>query len=386
MPLAVWVLLGYTDILSFMYQHPKPMYFRAWEYVINEGKDSFYVPFKPHAYYRGAMTGDMLNYVQFTPKPNEIRKQEFSVDEYGFRNPTGMLQKPIFAVMTGTSFVGGAQETQSNLITEMLNNQYKIPTYNYATLPLQFLWEDRRFITNKPRYIFVVGNESEIMQDGWIEALRDTSDLRNIPSYDSYGQWSKINNSPKRTYSYLAQETKRYSLVRYVLKTTKLYFLNSILPRSIIFAISSAENIQYDANRDILFSDKAVFDPSLNVVNKLRIKQTIKTLSAARDILAKRDIKLLVIPVPSKSHMHSKDFMYLPNDQQALLELENEMTKNQIEFVDIYYPMKSFLKKYPNELLYYPDDGHWNTNTNRIIAKEVYEKITKDFSITSSSK
>jgi len=106
-PLLIWVLLGYTDVISYFFQHPKPMFFRGWEYVVNEGKDSLYVPFKPRAYYSGKMTGDQLNYLQFLPKPSDIRTQQFHVDEYGFRNPIGMLKKPLFAVMTGTSFVGG---------------------------------------------------------------------------------------------------------------------------------------------------------------------------------------------------------------------------------------------------------------------------------------
>jgi len=257
----------------------------------------------------------------------------------------------------------------------MLSNKYKIPTYNYATLPLQFLWEDTRFVTNKPQYVIIVGNESEIMQNGWIEVLKDTPIRRTIIPYESYNQWEQINNKPAITYSYASRETKRYSIIRYLLKVLKVKILNAFLPRYIIFAMSNAENVEYDKTRDILFYDKIVFNPKLSSENLKKIEQTIKTLTTTREVLATRNIKLLVVPVPSKVHMHSDEFMNLPESMFALTVLEKEMTKNKIEFVDIYHPMKEFLKKNPNELLYFPDDGHWNTKTNQIIVQQIAEKL-----------
>lgn len=85
-PLAVWIILFLLEISSFFMQQPKPMYFRAWEYVLNQGKDSFYVPFQPRAFYDGPMTGDLLFTTNFLPNKSEVRRQIFRTDEYGFRN------------------------------------------------------------------------------------------------------------------------------------------------------------------------------------------------------------------------------------------------------------------------------------------------------------
>ena len=187
---------------------------------------------------------------------------------------------------------------------------------------------------------------------------------------------------PANTFLRLSQDTKRFSLIRYLFKLAKLNVLNTLLPRSLVFALSDAQNVKYDNKRDIIFSDKAVFDPKINTLNAARINKTIQTLLTTKEVLAKRNIKLLVVPVPSKSHMHSEEYMDLPENEQALLILEKALVKNNINFVDVYYPMKEFLKNNPNKLLYYADDGHWNTNTNIIIARQISDKIKAEIIVT----
>jgi hypothetical protein len=317
------------------------------------------------------MYGDLLNTVSFKPQPDEIRPQIFETDEYGFRNRKGLLDAPIDAVMTGTSFVGGAQETQDKLISSLLIDTYKIKVYNYATLPLQYVWEDERFIKNKPKYIIVVGNETEILQKSWIEALEKTNSTHPVKKWQSYDEWEQADQT-KLTYTDTAKKLQRFSIIRHYAKLIHRDTLNSIFSRKTL-AGASAYNGIYDSKQDMIFWDINNYDPTLNANSEKAIQETIEILTKARDILKTRNIKLLVAVMPSKSQLYGERFVKLPIKERALVKLEEKFDEYNINYVPLFKTTYNYTLE--GKLLYYPDDGHWNTKANEIIAKGISEKI-----------
>lgn len=365
-PLAVWIILFLFEISSFFMQQPKPMYFRAWEYVLNQGKDSFYVPFQPRAFYDGPMTGDLLFTTNFLPNKSEVRRQIFRTDEYGFRNEVGTYKKGVDVVLMGTSFVGGAAETQSNLVSSIMNNEYKVKTYNYATLPLQHFWEDSRFIKTPPKYLVVIANETEALQNIWTEFVKPSTLSRRLDSWSSNAEWKKKESIVDFSYVGVAALLKRFSIIKYELRQKYLATLNFVLPRNIIASKLIKLNI-YDPDLDMLFWDSNSYNP---VANKKAVDETITTLKNTQEILKSRNITLIMAVMVSKTTLYSKEYRNLDPKRQSLYLLEKEMEKNGIQHVKLLNIMKN-----QKELLYTKDDGHWNSLANSIIAAELSKKI-----------
>ena len=342
------------------------MYFRAWEYVLNQGKDSFYVPFQPRAYYDGPMTGDLLFTTNFLPKKSEIRRQVFITDEYGFRNEVGTYAKGVDVVLMGTSFVGGAAETQDNLVSSLLNKKYKIKTYNYATLPLQHFWEDSRFVDKPPKYLVVIANETEALQNIWTEFVKPSTVKRALPKWSSHSDWKEKEEIIDTSYLGITTLLKRFSIVKYELRQIYLTMLNSIFPRDIIANKLIKLNI-YDPDLDMLFWDSNSYNP---LINKKAVDETITTLKQSQEMLKSRNITLVMAVMVSKTTLYSKDFKNVDQKKESLYLLEKEMEKNGIQHVKLLNIMKN-----QKELLYTKDDGHWNSLANRIIADELSKKI-----------
>lgn len=372
-PLLIWVSLGFFDILYYFLKEQKPMYFRAWEFALNEGKNSYYSPFKPFVNYYGVMSGDLLNYAQFTPHKNEIRNQVFITDEYGFRNRPNFLDDEVRAVIVGTSFVGGAQETQEELISEILTTKHGIKTYNYATLPLQHFFEDKRFINMNIKYLIIVGNESEILTNNWIEVLKKTNTTHDVEKWKSLKEWED-ENLEIDNFNDIEKQTTRFSIVRYLLKESKKQILNNLFDRQSIISLYKNPEIEYDKKRNIIFSDYG-YDPTFNKSSKDMISQTIQTIKNTKEVLSERNIKLILVVVPSKSHLHSEKYRGLIDGKSTVDILQKNLANNNIWFIDVKSKMDKILKDNPSVLFYYPDDGHWNTITNRLIAENLAESI-----------
>lgn len=373
LPLIVWLFISFIEISMQFFTSYRPMIFRAWEFVLNEGKDSYYIPFQPHLTYDDKMTGDLLLLADFYPKSTEIRDQHFQVDEYGFRNRIGLLDSGIDAVIIGTSFVGGAQETQNHLISEKLTDIYNIRTYNYATLPLQHFWEDSRFIDNPPKYILIVGNESEFLQNSWIEVLSNSTARHEVKKWSSHDVWKKVNNPLILEYDHLEKQLKRYSFIRFLAKDITRYYKNEFFSRADI-AKELVKDGMYDPERDILFFDINSFDPRVNSSTNKTVEDTITTLKKTRDVLHTRNITMIIAVVPSKSNLHANRYKDLPINERAVSILQNELSANGIHSVDISRELFLRLRK-SDQLFYYPDDSHWNTSVNELLSELLATKI-----------
>jgi len=349
------------------------MYFRAWEYALNESVGGFYAPFKPFTKYEGKMSGDLIDMFNFARIPKSISEQKFQIDEYGFRNRIGLFDHPIKAVTIGTSWVGGAHETQKNLVSELLTDKYEIPTYNYATQPLQHFWEDTRFIKNPPKYLLIVGSEIEFLQNHYIETLIDTKDTHDVPKWKNYEEWSDANEHFPRDYQSLAPILKRYSITKYYLRESYLSLTNTFFTRKDLATYYGNDSL-YDSINDVLFFNLGSFDPSVKSAMFKNITPTIKTLKETQRILATRGIIMITAVVPSKESMHAALYRDLPLKNKILYHLEGDLDKNGIYNIPLLKDFSEYVKN-TSQLVYYSDDSHWNAYVNKIIAKKAAEKI-----------
>lgn len=360
------------EIVSFAVQY-RPMYFRAWEYVLNDGLDGYYVPFKPLLYYSGTVSGDLTDMFNFTRPKKGTVSQIFQVDEYGFRNKIGLLNHPVEAVTIGTSWVGGAHETQKNLVSSLLTNNYKIPTYNYATQPLQHFWEDNRFIKNPPKYVLIIGSEIEFLQNSYIEDLADTKDSHEVRKWSSYKEWESVNASPLNDYHSVAMLLKHFSIVKFYLREAYLTITNSLFSRKTLSAYYGNESL-YDSRDDILFFNLGSFDPRVIGPFDKNIAPTVKELLKTQQILKKRGITMIVAVMPSKESLQASQYQKLPIKDKILYHLEDAMDTAGVTHISLLADLSKYVNN-SNHLVYFSDDSHWNTYPNTVIAQKMAEKI-----------
>lgn len=370
LPFIIWTLLVLLEWWSLLFQKEKPMYFRAWEYTVNEGQDTYKHTYKPLVTYNGILQGDLLRLPQFnfTPRKDDIYAQLFITDEYGFRNKPGLLKKNVEAVLVGTSFVVGAHATQEHLVNTLLTEKYQIPTYNFGNLPLQHFWEDSRFIKKPPQYLVLLVNEVEIIPGGWIDDLNETENIIEIQKWDNFEQWDESQNQFVWSVDNVQNFTKRWSILRYISQQELRQVIN-IAPRKFI-AFEQVEKNAYDPATEMLFLDIDLYDPRYNTNSQNQIKKEIEKLKRTQNILEKRNISLVVATMPSKASLHSKLYASVPVTEKTLFHFEKEMEKNNILHIKLAEDMDRIVKTEKKDL-YYTDDTHWNALANAIIARKL---------------
>ena len=376
MVLIIWLSISIFEISTYLFVSSKPIYFRAWEAVSNyTGKDASIASFKPMYIYDGTMTGDLLNAIKFKPLPSEIRKQTFIVDEYGYRNKPGFLNEPIDAVIIGSSFVGGGQETQDNLVSSILTDKYGIRTYN-STTSVQYFWEDERFKKNQPKYVIFLGSEGEIINSMWKYQIVDGVMNHTPKAWKSFEEWKKVNESFPTHFDKIADRVKNYSLTRYFSNNIYIDILNLFLTRKQIADTTTQDFVTYHSDSKTLFWQEDYDDPLINTQGKTEddIKNAIKELVSTRNLLRSRGITFIVAGMPSKTHLELKKYRDIPNSKRALYVMDEAMKEAGIEYVDLLTPTLKIVKD-TNTQLYYSDDSHWNSEANELISKLLKEKI-----------
>lgn len=392
--IPAWIIISLFEVSTFIFIEPKPVIFRAWEITYNtESKDAYRTPFKPHSIYESTSMGDALKMFHFNPKSHERKPQVFIVDEYGFRNQVGFLNEPVDAVIFGTSQVAGANETQANLVSELLTSQYNIRVYNHGLLPMQRFWENELFIKKPPQYVIVLGTEHEVQESSWIETLAENQ----APNYDpiaweSLDHWTKINlpqanltlNSFMNfNYQHISSQFKYYSVTRYLSNFLREEILNILFNREQLAAMYANPALYYDSQQDMIFFQYTEGNPTLTKKAEQDIQNAMVTLKQTRNLLRKRGITLIVVAVPSKAHLYYKYYQDIPEKQQSLTKLEQELDINKIEHIKLHKLFHEELKQPNQQPLYFNDDSHWSTRSNQIIAELLAQKIdqlSKSFS------
>lgn len=374
LPLAFWILLSLIEIISFFFQYPKPMYFRAWEDVVNEGKDAYFLPFKPLTSWSGFRQGDYLGIYRFVAEESDKTFQEFFTDEYGFRNRKNLLENKIDAVIIGTSFVAGASETQKNLVSEILIDKYNIKTYNYAGGSIQHFLADQRFVKQKPKYFIIIAQEAEITPYHWVVTLIDSDDKIDIKKWKSEADWEKLQNPPEFSVNHTFIKTKRFSIVKHLASKGYTNVINFIFPREIVAYLAGPTTAYYDKDTGFIFYNIPGEDPRYTKEKVSELKKTIITLKQTRDILKSRGMHLIVAVMPNKPSLYASQYKNVKAEDHTLVQLEKEMEDSKIEHIKLFDIINNYAKE-KKELIYFPGDGHWTSVANQIISEKLALKI-----------
>jgi len=328
--------------------------FRVWEALIIK---EFHSILPGHFYPRMEITkletgGDLAHHTPFAiPK-----KVKWMTDRHGYRKKDSEGIKPQ-VVIVGDSNIAGQGLTQEEMLSEVLEDQLKVPVYPYAPVgSINTFLKDLRFKKDPPKIVIISVFEGHILhlpfpklpqKREWLLSLYEWRDkIKQKRWVQSMGvlldRLSKMNmlNYARARIGYMAirgfsQFPSRFGPM--------LFFMGE------------------EANREVSDED---------------FRKTVKTIEGYDYVLKKKGIRFIFLPIPNKENIYHE---YLPNSRRPIFleQLIQELKSRNIETVDT---QRAFEDEYQNHstLLYFLDDSHWNPKGVHLAADFTIKLIKRD--------
>ncbi|MDA1292942.1 MAG: hypothetical protein O3A81_04140 [bacterium] len=336
---GLWILLIGVDRLAPIVLPTETLYFRAWEYVRGQhGLPRTNLTFNvPRAH------GDLSNMLNVSSY-KVLRDITFTVDSNGLRNTERSMEGS--TVLVGQSFIAGAGNSDEDTPGTALAKTIGKPVFVYAPANMSQLL--RELPDQKPQNVVWGVVERNLTGDnGEIQLLLN------------------MNCPESKTTKTLKQDI--VILVKKILLEPTTYARTSVVKKlgqriynEMYFSIThkpASPHIEMAAQPSkFIFLKKGVRISHENRATR-RLDDVEKAIIKTADCLRSHNVSLVFVPIPDKVHVYNH---LLPEKLQAdyqrdpLLQLIHN-----VQAVDI---LTTFLKHISEkeDLLYWPDDTHWN--------------------------
>ncbi|NLH49422.1 MAG: hypothetical protein GX444_12600 [Myxococcales bacterium] len=363
--LAVWLLLLAIQQLSPFFLSERFFCFREWECVVANDR-----PFKPWVRWQGISYGDLAN-TAGVPQLKHFHPESFTADEYGFRNPPGQYAKGPQVVIVGDSFAAGSQLSDDEVLPALIEKELGIPAYNYANNKLPSYFGDRRFIARPPRVVlaFHVERETDPALFQIPDDLQPFDPVR-FASFDDYRQ--RTGGGTDRRLRALVKAIRRDNLFGWVgerLLKGGLWSLGLYaLPEQIFY---------YQPRTGYLFSEKGG-RAHLDLSKLLgKIEPTVAALRDAKEKLAARGTRLIVLIAPDKETVYHDQIPALrdKNVGEFLARFNAALDAAGVENLPVLPLFAADRAAHPDEDLYFPDDTHLTARGQRVIFDALRDRL-----------
>jgi hypothetical protein len=352
---ALWLVLVAVQWTT-MFTHDRNDYcYRAWECASVRKRTN---PFRPH-FRRDALASGDLGHMSGVGALQQHRREVFSVDEYGFRNPPGTLSKGCDVVVVGDSFAAGSYLSDDELLSGLLRDEGELRVYNYAPAPFSDYLRDTRFHAQPPR---------------WVVLLQLERNLRAA----RYPLPSPKLISPKAQPASVAAVERPATLPRLRDLRAQLerstYFENKLEPyyKGLLFAFGLyrfPDTISHhDESSGFLFHASGV-TPKLRPRREQKlVRAAVQGLARYAALLEKRGSKLLVLTAPDKSTLYRDRIPFLRERgrEGALPFAQRALRKAGVDSIDLLQLFSNERKAHPERALYFADDTHMNAYAHRL--------------------
>jgi len=332
---------------------------KPWEHPDNTlDRELIYIS-RPNVHLDGSMLGGLTALYRL---PLERRYHyDVQFDSHGFRNDHDIEQAPI--VLIGDSFVQSTLVPRQSLVSSRLSQLFGVEVANLGQGgygPQQELAVLRRYgLPPRPRvvvWMFFEGND--LYEAGRFEEL--TRDWDAI--------LSDRNRFDKRSFSVNAVIALRDATTP--LPTT---VSDDARRKSCEFTRSRSEE-----GRTFYF----FYTVRLSADDQAGLAATESSIRTARNIAAENGSELLLAYVPAKLRVY-RDFCAFPADGYAQswpldnlsAVLGTWAAENRIAYLDLTDALKAEASR--GELVYFPDDTHWNAAGNEVAATVIANAIAE---------
>jgi hypothetical protein len=325
--------------------------FRVWEALQTRNELLLSGPFYPNQHIAKTEEGDLGHHT-----PRAVKKQvEWWTDRFGYRKrETG--QHGYRIVIVGDSNIAGSGLTQDDMLSEVLERRLKLGVYPLAPGDVNSFLRDERFRVEPPKIVIVESIERSLLS--LPEPL-----LRVKTDNKSTGILGFLRYNPTaQRFMVVISRVLRSNILNY-LRARILDSLNQV-----ILALAGEPKAVRTGSSMLFFQgDSANAD-----IPDLEIEKIVRTLVTYRDLLARKGIRFIFLPVPNKENIY---YSQLPSRKPATLlrKLIKALTEQNVEVIDTQSAFDQALDH--GVLLYHVDDTHWNSQGVRIAADLICDRL-----------
>lgn len=294
-------------------------------------------------------SGDLAHHTSFAiPK-----RVKWITDRYGYRKKDAEGMKPQ-VVIIGDSNIAGIGLTQEEMLSEVLEEQLKVPVYPYAPVgSINTFLKDFRFKKDSPKVVILSFIERDILN------MPPPKQSKKREALLSFYEWrDKV------------EQTRWVQSVGVILdRLFKMNMLNYF--RAKVGNGTLMEFCHFPSKFGPMLFVQG--EPANKEVPTERLHKAVETIEAYNQILRKRNIRFIFLPIPNKENIYH-DFLPNPRRPVFLEQLIQELKKRKVETVDT---QKAFDDEYQKKsaLLFFLDDSHWNPRGVRLAADRTVKLI-----------
>ncbi len=337
-------------------------FFRPWEYMT--GAYRYNAP-------RTSMTmtlegyGDLSN-ILGTPQFRVPRQYVWTNDAYGFRNSFATQHEYPEILVVGDSFMTSAADNDDDTFVEQLRKRTGKRVSGYVPANMSEFLADPRFHVNVPPVVLWGRVERNLLgDDGEMQTLlKDSTCFRN--SKESRDALSTLKEKVKSSVG----PFKEYATLSIFRRTARQLLAQAV------FAITGEYDSQVQIAEDgsgILF-----FAKGIRLLGRSSDDRDMKSVAQAvahvRDCLAERGSTLLFLPIPDKEHVYAEKVKAESASANVFEDFSAHLRSQNVTFVDL-WPVFAGYAQEEQELLYWPDDTHWNAKGISVAVEEVTKKL-----------
>ncbi len=352
-------------------------YLPAYQAVAAEGRYLSRWPAYPRLYrYEANRTVDGIvhgDIVKITGNYHLSRRVVFETDSHGFRNDLATEQRAssegVDIVLLGDSFGAGIGVSQQDTWARLLADRYGVANYNLS-LGAASLWQElinlklelgRLKLRTNPVLIWMIfaGNDLDNEYGMSVETPELLDEYQQfLNSVSLFRQRSPVIRACKRL---LAAPDVDFFEVRDMPMGGKILFIR-------------------DYNRA---KNRTTEDVRLHQ-NYPRLKDVFREMGR---FTRQQGLTVRVVVAPTKAEIHpwllnGSSPAGVSAEQSGFSQVIEELCqKQEFFFLDLKPPLSEYLRPVEEveDLLYLPDDSHWNVSGNRAVAEIIHEQVLQPF-------
>ena len=339
--------------------------FRAWEALtVNAPADA---PFEPSARYDSTRSsGDLAN-MGNVRRMRLHRRETFTTDAYGFRNPPGLAESGTTSVLLiGDSFAAGSGVSDELTLAGQLAATWGLPTYSVAprlprassleTLARMLRMRPGSWVVHQQTYLY---NESQ----AWV--IEPTRHPPVLP-ITRFRRSFETDLRPIRILVEQARKTFQDGVL----------FPNPFSPAVRLARLQNGDEMLFIAGEDV--ADGIAPDTTVAIAESVRYAKGLS------ETASRLGLKYLAVLVPVKMavyrHLLDPPMTDTPRVPAITAETERQLLAEGIRVVNLFGPLASVatVRAAHHQYVFWRDDTHWNPLGISVAARAIAEAIGEE--------
>lgn len=339
--------------------------FRTWESAVSVDCPSGIGPFEPGSVYRKERAyGDLANMGNMADM-RQYRREEFTVDRYGFRNPPPVANSQPAGLVVGDSFTAGAGISDNDTLPEQLSHDAGAFFYNAGTITGDLANAEVVASTlhlAQGTVVYELLERTARKGPSFVEAERQICNDRRFVGSGRIGRSAAL---------FLSDHSPAVLLSRRFVKVAEN---DSLLPNPYR---------RYVTRRTLRNGQELLFFPDdlRPLTNESQLTEGWRSyFGDLRSRVAARNLKLVVLLVPNKYTVYGPLLKERPDDlggARLLSAIEGALLKENVATVNltVRFQISAADSLASNEYLYWRDDTHWSPLGIRRAAEILWSQI-----------